>query len=225
MAGSRRSVRRGVRASDLPESVVRDLPEFVPLHAECASKASARRVGRAAVKATEKLLRESKPVGEIVREGAARQINAAAADALKPKSRRQMAVSEFDFQLRARGFHDWEREFMFAADDGWEARRWRADFANKRLRLLIEVEGLVVRMVRDINSGKPMRIVTGRHATITGMREDFNKYAAAEILGWHVIRVEQDMIRSGEAIAFVERFEAARAHAAGTAVKRRKVKR
>lgn len=77
-------------------------------------------------------------------------------------------------------------------------RQWRFDFAWPDRLIACEVEGLVVRRVNG-------RLQTsGRHATITGLREDCRKYNAAAALGWRVIRVTQDMVRSGEALQAVE---------------------
>jgi len=218
MSDRRRRPKRGVRLSDLPDDVVRDLGELVPeQHGEPVLMHRDGRVKRSGSIKVEGF----KPLHDAL-ESLAGQTKAAVTKAIdkavkgtaaqilpRKKSRRQMAADEFAFQLRAHGF-EFEREVKFAKDDSYEARLWRFDFLLRRWKLAIEIEGLVVRMVRDINSGKPMTVVTGRHATVTGMREDFHKYAAAEIMGYHVIRVEQDMIRQGDAIAFVERFVARR---------------
>ncbi len=77
-------------------------------------------------------------------------------------------------------------------------RQWRFDFAWPDQRIACEVEGLVVRKV----NGRTQ--TSGRHASITGLREDCRKYNAAATLGWRVIRVTQDMVRSGEALTTLE---------------------
>ena len=53
-------------------------------------------------------------------------------------------------------------------------RKWRFDFAIESLRIAIEYEGIM--------SEK------SRHTTITGMSADCDKYNAAQLLGWKVLR-------------------------------------
>jgi very-short-patch-repair endonuclease len=79
-----------------------------------------------------------------------------------------------------------EREHRFHP-----TRRWRFDFAWPEHMLAAEVEGLNPR-------GK------SRHTTVTGYRADCEKYNAAALLGWRVLRFEQRLIESGEAIASIE---------------------
>jgi hypothetical protein len=249
MTDNRRRGKRGVSLADLPKAtrdkVMRDLPEFEPEHddtvyvhmdgrkREPGMMGKAKRGGiermtlavHSAPNTTKATAAALASCAGAMKKAVAKAVKAAVSEPPKKLSRRQMAASEFAFQLRAHGFTDWEREHKFAKDDAWEQRLWRFDFANLKHKVAIEIEGLVVRMFRDMATGKPVRVVTGRHATITGMREDFRKYAAAEILGWHVIRVEQDMVANGEAIAFVERFLALRAYEQKQKVVRRKVKK
>jgi very-short-patch-repair endonuclease len=54
-------------------------------------------------------------------------------------------------------------------------RRWRFDFAWVEQRLAIEIEGGLWR--------------GGRHQTATGYRADCEKYNAATLLGWRVLRL------------------------------------
>ena len=53
-------------------------------------------------------------------------------------------------------------------------RKWRFDFAIPEMKIAIEYEGLM--------SEK------SRHTTITGFTNDSEKYNAAQILGWRVLR-------------------------------------
>lgn len=53
-------------------------------------------------------------------------------------------------------------------------RKWRADIAIPSLRALIEVEGIM--------SAK------SRHTSVTGFTNDCEKYNAAQIVGWIVLR-------------------------------------
>jgi hypothetical protein len=45
----------------------------------------------------------------------------------------------------------------------------------------------------------------GRHTRGKGFIEDCNKYNEAVMLGWRVIRVTTEMVKSGEAMAYIER--------------------
>lgn len=66
-----------------------------------------------------------------------------------------------------------------------ETRRWRFDWSWPHLKLAVEYEGIYGR-------GK------SRH-TAGGFVGDCEKYSAAAILGWCVIRVTADMVRDGRA--------------------------
>ena len=70
-------------------------------------------------------------------------------------------------------------------------RRWRADFAWPDRMLLVEVEGA--------------HWVGGRHTRGSGFDNDCEKYNEAALGGWSVIRVTSTHIKSGEAVAWVER--------------------
>lgn len=114
----------------------------------------------------------------------------------KRKSQRSKACDELDLQIRSHKIEGFEREHKFAICEG---RAYRFDFANKALRLAVEVEGIVVLNI----DGR--RICTGRHMTPDGFREDCIKYALGIELGWYVLRVEQSMIRSDLAIELLYR--------------------
>lgn len=101
----------------------------------------------------------------------------------------------FALQVRVVGLPEPMREFVFDP-----ARKWRADFAFPRAKLLIELEG-------GVHSG-------GRHTRAAGFIADAEKYNAAAMLGYHVLRYTMRAIRDGSAIAQVEAFLAARAQRA-----------
>lgn len=63
-----------------------------------------------------------------------------------------------------------EREYRFTPP-----RRWKADFANLDARVLIEIEGGVW--------------TRGRHVTPKGFTKDAEKYLAATLQGWTVVRL------------------------------------
>lgn len=98
-------------------------------------------------------------------------------------------------QLKAAG-HKCEREYMFAKDIG---RRWRADFAFPYIGLLVEVEG-ITRFGK--NKDGSMRL--GRHQTAKGYEKDCEKYNAAALLGWRVLRFTPQMVSKGEALRAIE---------------------
>lgn len=89
------------------------------------------------------------------------------------------------FQIRAVKLPEPVREFRFAPP-----RRWRADLAWPEQRLLLECEGGT--------------FVRGRHSRPIGMRKDAEKYNAAVLLGFRLLRVTADMVRDGSALMTVE---------------------
>jgi hypothetical protein len=95
-----------------------------------------------------------------------------------------------------------ERKYRFAKSVG---RQWEFDFAWIQHRVAVEVEGLVVRKLFD-KSGGAHTVCMGRHASITGFREDCEKYANAALLGWRVLRFERDQIKSKLAVDLTQRL-------------------
>jgi very-short-patch-repair endonuclease len=94
--------------------------------------------------------------------------------------------------LRVAGLPEPEQEFMFARAI---KRRWRSDFAYPSMMLLIEIEG-----------GKWVgRIYQSRHTHPEGYMKDCQKYNAAALLGYRVLRFTIEMIESGEALATTEK--------------------
>jgi hypothetical protein len=89
------------------------------------------------------------------------------------------------FQMQAAELPAPEREYSF-----FPGRKWRADFAWPTRRLLVEVEG-------GVYSG-------GRHTTGPGFERDCEKYNAAALSGWVVLRFTGRLIESGEALTVIE---------------------
>jgi very-short-patch-repair endonuclease len=83
--------------------------------------------------------------------------------------------------IRAEKLPQPQREWRFHVN-----RRWRFDFAWRERKLAVEVEGGVWSK--------------GRHTTGVGFTKDIEKYNAAAILGWKVLRFTTQQVRSGEAI-------------------------
>ena len=80
-----------------------------------------------------------------------------------------------------------EQEFQFKAD-----RKWRADFHLIGMGILVEVEG-------GIWSG-------GRHTRGKGYLGDLDKYNAATMMGYQVIRFSTEQVKSGKAIEQIEKM-------------------
>ena len=80
-----------------------------------------------------------------------------------------------------------EREYRFHP-----TRRWRLDFAWPDRKIAVEVEGVV-------HDGK------GRHQTAKGYAADCEKYNSALLDGWKVLRFTPNVIKSGSAVAWIER--------------------
>jgi very-short-patch-repair endonuclease len=70
-------------------------------------------------------------------------------------------------------------------------RKWRFDLAFQDQQLAIEIDGAV--------------FMQGRHSRGVGITKDCEKICEAVILGWRVMRVTTDMVKSGEALNLVER--------------------
>ena len=69
-------------------------------------------------------------------------------------------------------------------------RRWRFDFAWIGQRLALEVEG-------GTWNG-------GRHTTGSGFASDCIKYNVALVMGWRVLRVTGNQVKSGAALSWLE---------------------
>lgn len=103
-------------------------------------------------------------------------------------------VQQIELDFEAAGLPHHEREWRFHP-----TRLWRFDFAWPQQHLALEFEGLFIRRV----GGEA--ILRGRHATRKGVIEDMHKYAEAALLGWRVLRVEQDLVKSGQHVRWVAR--------------------
>jgi len=98
--------------------------------------------------------------------------------------------------LRAHQLPEPEREYSFHSQ-----RKWRFDFAYPALRIGIECEG-------GIHSG-------GRHVRGTGYERDLDKYNAAVLCGWNVVRFSAGMIGSGKAVETIKALLALKRDRAG----------
>ena len=87
-------------------------------------------------------------------------------------------------QMRLMGLPEPEREYWFAKEA--LGRNWRFDFAWPDRKIAVECEG-----------GTWAR---GRHVRGAGFWRDCEKYNAAALLGWCVLRYTSDMIADGVAM-------------------------
>jgi very-short-patch-repair endonuclease len=87
--------------------------------------------------------------------------------------------------LRALGLEPFCREYRFHP-----TRQWRLDFAWPDHMLAVEIEG-------GIHS-------RGRHVRPAGFANDIDKYNAAAVAGWSVLRFTPAMVRQGKAARMIE---------------------
>lgn len=79
------------------------------------------------------------------------------------------------------------REYRFSP-----TRKWRFDFAFPQQKVAVEIEGGV--------------FANGRHNRGFGFETDMEKYNAAVMLGWRVLRYSTGMVVAGLAIIDVEKI-------------------
>lgn len=108
----------------------------------------------------------------------------------RPKVKGEKIPNEFEAKL-ARELKTlkikFEQEFYFHP-----VRKWRADFHLIDKKILVEIEG-------GIWSG-------GRHTRGKGYLGDMEKYNAATMMGFQVIRFSTDQVKSGHAIQQIEKM-------------------
>ena len=75
-----------------------------------------------------------------------------------------------------------------------ETRQWRFDFAFLGAMVAVEIEGGAFSKVK------------GRHSRGAGFREDLVKYAEANCLGWVVLRVMPEQVKSNQVFAWLKRI-------------------
>lgn len=93
----------------------------------------------------------------------------------------------FAFQLDSAGLTGYVREYKAIP-----MRRFRFDFAWRKERLLVE-----------INGGTYSK---GAHSTGTGINRDYEKGNLAVLNGWRVLSFDTKMVKSGAALEVVEQF-------------------
>jgi hypothetical protein len=96
-----------------------------------------------------------------------------------------VSTNTFAAVLQAAGLPPPIREYRFAPP-----RRWRFDLAWPSLRLALEIEG-------GTWTG-------GRHVRGKGYERDCEKYNAAALAGWTVLRATTAMLHDGRALALLQ---------------------
>jgi hypothetical protein len=96
-----------------------------------------------------------------------------------------MSADTFAAVIVATGLPAVIREHRFAPP-----RHWRFDYAWPSLRLALEIEG-------GTWTG-------GRHVRARGYERDCEKYNAAALAGWTVLRATTSMLRDGRALAILQ---------------------
>lgn len=91
-----------------------------------------------------------------------------------------------EFQCKAAKLPKPEREVRFAVP-----RRWRFDLAWTPHKLAAECEGATW--------------TKGRHTRGSGFEKDCEKYNAAALAGWRVLRFTSQMVKDGRALAVIEK--------------------
>lgn len=95
---------------------------------------------------------------------------------------------EFMFQVKHAGLPPFERDYQFAKDEG---RKYELDLAWPERKLGVEVQGGIWRK--------------GGHSSGQGISRDCDKMSLAASLGWLVLPVTREMIKSGAALQYLER--------------------
>lgn len=102
------------------------------------------------------------------------------------EAEREATVQGLRTELKMLGLPVGEVEFGFS-----HSRKWRFDLAWPKIRLAMEIEGGVWKQ--------------GRHNRGSGFMRDMEKYNAAALAGWRLLRVTPQMVTNGEARALLER--------------------
>jgi very-short-patch-repair endonuclease len=94
-----------------------------------------------------------------------------------------LSPGECEFENNCRAYNlKPEREYFFHL-----TRKWRFDFAWPDEKLAVEIEGV-------------SKFIFGRHQQKDGYTKDTEKYNAAVVLEWRVLRFTTEAVFSGEAI-------------------------
>lgn len=103
----------------------------------------------------------------------------------RPYGKRSAIEEMLAMQIELNKIPEPEREHRFH-----EERRWRFDFAWPRMKLAAECEGGIW--------------TKGRHTRGTGYSADLEKYNAAAIAGWLVLRFTKAQVQHGIALQLIQ---------------------
>jgi hypothetical protein len=103
------------------------------------------------------------------------------------------AYAELCWQCKTLGLPEPQAEFRFH-----DSRLWRFDFSWPDYRVALEQEGVVYATTPGDHR------LGGRHTSRAGFTADLEKYRAAFVLGWRVLRVLPAHIHDGSAILAIE---------------------
>jgi very-short-patch-repair endonuclease len=113
----------------------------------------------------------------------------------------------FEAQMRPLPNLGMIRQYQFAK--ATIGRNWAFDFAFMPYHVAVEIEGLAV--ARRCAKCHPKELVVlGRHASIKGIKGDMEKYNTAGLLGWTVLRFQQQDVKPRHAYNFTLQVLAAR---------------
>jgi hypothetical protein len=117
------------------------------------------------------------------------------------RRKRESMADLYVRQCQSFGLPPLVRELQFAKHLG---RKWRFDCAFPDYKIAVEVNGVAVRRLAG------QLVVMGRHASITGIRNDNEKLNCAALLGWHVLRFLQTDIKPQHALRMTQYVLSAR---------------
>lgn len=76
-----------------------------------------------------------------------------------------------------------------------QGRKYRFDAANVSDKILIEIEGGLRPFWMTLKDGTHRKAVVGGHSSADGILRDMEKYNAAQVEGWKVLRYTPDTLR------------------------------
>lgn len=111
-----------------------------------------------------------------------------------PRAHHSDPEEMFAGQLRMAGYREAQREFVFHP-----TRKWRLDFAWPLAKIAVEIEGGIYPMKQKDGTMRP-----GRHTSPKAFEQDAEKYNAAAVAGWAVLRVTPRMVKDGRALKVLD---------------------
>jgi hypothetical protein len=108
----------------------------------------------------------------------------------EPKEKPKVANHDeerFGWLCEAGGLPRPQQKFRFS-----QKRKWEFDWCWPEVLLAVEIEGGAW--------------VGGRHTTGSGFSNDLEKYLEAQLMGWTIMRVDTEMVKTGRAVDAVRRW-------------------